>query len=390
VCLAVAACLFTAIGITIPVLPRMVERRLGGDDTSIGLLTAVYAVAAIGCRPLLAWVGRSGPRRLMISGGVVGAVGMIGHIGTRNLYVVGVARAVLAVGETLLFVGFASRISTLAPQGRDAEYASLGSVSVFMGLGSGPIVGEWFVERDRWSAPLLVSATLALVAALIALLVPRGLSRAEEPASEQDSDAADGRNRQLTKRQFVHPVGLPTGGVLALLVAAYFGWSAYIALHADDLGMDSAATIFVVFSIITLIARLAGAKVPERIGLIRSVRLAGLGIGAALAVTALWAAPAGVYVGTVVMAIGISFMYPSLAALTIRASDPRERTAALSTYTMFFEVGTGAAGLLIGPLAQATSRRVAFGAGSGIALVAIACTVPLAVWSANRESSRSS
>jgi hypothetical protein len=48
------------------------------------------------------------------------------------------------------------------------------------------------------------------------------------------------------------------------------------------------------------------------------------------------------------------------------------------------QVGAGAAGLVIGPLAEATSRRLAFGAGGGIAVVAIACTVPLAAWAARR------
>jgi predicted MFS family arabinose efflux permease len=379
----VAACLFTAIGITIPVLPRMVERRLGGNDASIGLLTAVYSVAAIGCRPLLAWVGRGGPRRLMISGGAIAAVGMLGHIGTTSLIVVGCARAVLAIGETLLFVGFASRIASLAPPGRDAEYASLGSVAVFTGLGAGPIVGEWFVSRDRWAAPFTVAAALAMTAAVLARAVPADVSsRSTTPTEATSTPLSSNRLRRL-----FHPVGLPTGGVLALLVAAYFGWSAYIALHADDLGMDSAAAIFVLFSVITLVARLAGAKVPERIGLIRSARLSGVGIGVALVVTALWAQPAGVYVGTVLMAVGISFMYPSLTALTVRAAGEKERTLALSTYTMFFEIGSGGAGLVVGPLAEATSRRTAFGFGGGIAAAAVACTVPLAAWAARRGAS---
>ncbi len=52
--------LFISIGITIPVMPRWVERELGGDDADIGMLVAVYAVVAIACRPVVGRIGRGG------------------------------------------------------------------------------------------------------------------------------------------------------------------------------------------------------------------------------------------------------------------------------------------------------------------------------------------
>lgn len=353
-------------------LPRYVERELGGNDRDIGLLVAVYAVSAIGCRPLVARVGRSGPRRLMWLGSVITAVGLVMHAGAANLGVVGAGRAVVAVGETLLFVGFASRITSLAPEGREAEYTSIGSVAVFAALGLGPIAGEWFVRRDEWAASFFVAAGLCLVAAVVAAVGVRA-----------DAPRADGAPAERTT--VFHTGGVPTGAVLALVIGAYFAWNSYIALHADDLGMADAAGIFVLFSAITLTARLLGATLPERIGLSRAVRIACIGVTVALLITAVWASPAGIYVGTAVMALGLAFAYPALTALTLQATRPQERTSVLSTFTMFFEVGSGGAGLIIGPIADATSRRVAFGVGAGVSAIGWLAMTPVERWALRRR-----
>ena len=74
----------------------------------------------------------------------------------------------------------------------------------------------------------------------------------------------------------------------------------------------------------------------------------------------LWPHPVGVFVSTVVMAIGISFNYPSLMAMTVNAVPERERVRAISTFTMFFEIGTACGALLFGTLADLTTKRTAF------------------------------
>ncbi len=358
--------------------PRWVERRLGGDDADLGMLVAVYAVAAIACRPFVARVGRSGARGLMGLGGIISALGMSVHAFAGNLGVVAVGRGVLAVGETLLFVGFASRITAIAPSGREAEYTSVGSVAVFAALGTGPLLGEFFVDRSAWEEAFLTGAALCLAAGLLALVVVRADGTGTDRTRAGDRTGAGDRPPAF------HRDALPTGSVLGLIMAAYFAWNTYIALHADDLGMDNAAGIFVVYSVVTLTARLAGAKVPERIGLFRSVRIAAAGVAVGLMVTAAWASPAGVYLGTVVLSLALAFAYPALTALTLQATRPSERTSVLSTFTMFFEVGSGLAGLSVGPVAEAAGRRAAFVVGAGASAVALAVMTPVSRWIGRR------
>jgi hypothetical protein len=70
-------------------------------------------------------------------------------------------------------------------------------------------------------------------------------------------------------------------------------------------------------------------------------------MGSGLAMLYLWPEPLGVFVSTIILAIGISFNYPSLMAMTVKAVPDRERVRAIATFTMFFDIGTatGATGV---------------------------------------------
>jgi MFS family permease len=74
--------------------------------------------------------------------------------------------------------------------------------------------------------------------------------------------------------------------------------------------------------------------------------------------------PVGVFASTVVVAIGISFQYPSLMAMVVDTVPEHERVRAISTFTMFFEIGTACGALVLGAVANLTSKRGAFLGGA--------------------------
>ncbi len=84
--------------------------------------------------------------------------------------------------------------------------------------------------------------------------------------------------------------------------------------------------------------------------------------------------PVGVFASTVIVAIGISFQYPSLMAMVVDTVPEHERVRAISTFTMFFEIGTACGALVLGAFANLTSKRSAFLGGAvfcGIGLVVL-------------------
>ena len=91
-------------------------------------------------------------------------------------------RVVTGIGEAAFFVGAATMITDLSPPDRRGEAVSYWSVAVYGGLAFGPALGEAVRGDDRYTLAWLVSAGLALVAALLGLATRRGRARDVGPA----------------------------------------------------------------------------------------------------------------------------------------------------------------------------------------------------------------
>ena len=86
--------LFVYIGVMVPLLPRLIEEQLGGNEIDIGLNLAVFSIAAIMIRPRLGrFAERHGLRTTMVGGALLAAVATAAC--TFINYAVGIAAAAL-------------------------------------------------------------------------------------------------------------------------------------------------------------------------------------------------------------------------------------------------------------------------------------------------------
>lgn len=353
---------FTAVGLCIPVLPRFTE-HIGGDDLDVGTLSTVYAVAAVLCRPLVVRAARRGDRFVIALGCATATVGFGLHAVATTLPLLWVARAVVAVGEALQFTGFTTLVNDLAPPHRRAEATSYSSVALFIGLGVGPLLGEVLAGRRAYVTAFFAAAACTVGAGLLCARLPRPVPT---PHDEVNGTV-------------FHRGALATGFVLACVMAGYVGWSSFLALRTDELGLHDAGRLFLLYSIVVLVIRLVGARIPERIGLVRCTTAAIASTTAGLALLATVDGRLGLVLGTIAVAIGMALIYPSLSALTIaRNPDRAQRAAVVGTFTMFFEVGSGIGGVLLGAVARAHGYQIAFAAGAGLVVAGLAGMRPLA------------
>lgn len=354
---------FVYIGVLVVVVPRFVEDRLGAGEFGVGLTLAAFAAAAILSRPLIGWAGdRFGRRRLMMAGAVLAAAagalsGLAGSLGALL-----VLRAATGVGEAALFVGAATMIADIAPVHRRAEAASYFSVAVFGGVGIGPVFGEWILADDRYVLTFAVAGAISLAAALLVLAVPRRIDRAA-------AERASGRPR--VRPRFLHPAALWPGVVLGSGIAGFAVFSAFLPEYSRSVGLSGAGGLFFVYSMVTLVLRLVGARVPERLGAGTSVTIALVLLAAGLVLPAVVPTATGLWGAAVVVGVGMAFMYPSLMALVVNRVDERERASALSSFTMFFEVGTVVGGLVLGTAGELLGKQAAFVGGSAMCLVGL-------------------
>ncbi len=344
---------FTYVGVLVPLLPTLVERGLGGSKFDIGLMMASFSIAAIACRPLLAAVGeRIGMRMLMVSGAVIAVCATIGAAFVTNRYALLPFRGLQGVGEAFLFVGGATVVSQSAPPSRRAEAASYYSVGVFVGLGLGPAFADRLVNAGRYRAAFFLGAGFVVLAGLLALAGPR------RSPSRHNGQATARRGPRL------HRGAVLPGIALAIGVASFSPFTAFIPDHARSVGFGGSAVVFGLYTVVCLVVRVFGARMPQRMGLVNAVVSSMVGMGAGMAVLASWPSQVGVVVGTVALALGVSLLFPSLSALASNTAADDEQVRMMSAFTMFFEVGVAMGGLVFGLVAQLTSQRGAFAAAA--------------------------
>ena len=353
---AAAAAFFVYVGILVPIIPTFIDDELGAGEIGVGLSLASFAAAAICVRPIIGrLVERVGRRAVMIGGSLLAGAAGMSMAFVHELWQLLLLRGVAGIGEAALFVGAATLIADLSPPDRRAEAASYFSVAVFGGLGIGPIIGDVILGDDRYARAFVIAGAFAWVAALLGLAVPRHVTPHVTVDVHTDLPVRHGFSR------IMHPAAVGPGLVLACGIAGFAVFTAFLPEHARDIGLAGSGSLFAGYSVVCLLLRFAGARWLERLGARRAVSIAFVTLAAALAGLAAFPAVWALWVAAGLIGVASAFLYPSLMALTVNRADERERPMAISSFTMFFEVGNISGGVVFGLIAELASKRAAFG-----------------------------
>ena len=332
---------------------------------AVGVAVGAFAVAAAILRPVSGRLGdRRGRRLLLVGGSLIFAVSVLCYGLIDALPWLVAMRVLSGVGEAAVFVGAATMAQDLAPPHRRGEAASYFSVAIYGGLGIGPPLGE--AVRRTWgtSDVWLVAAGFGLLAAALGLAVPRSVGGAHPAplggSGAVDEDAPAVSRASAWKRRVFHPAAVGPGVILMLATAGLAAFIAFMPLYARDLGLPGSGGVFLLYSALVLGVRIGGARLPDRLGATKAASAALVLQAAGFVLMGVWATVTGLYVATGIYALGVSLMYPSLLPLVIDAAPEAERSQAVGTFTLFFDVAQGAGGLLFGLVVSFGGNRSAF------------------------------
>ncbi|MET1231288.1 MAG: MFS transporter [Candidatus Limnocylindrales bacterium] len=345
VALALAAlAFFVAGGIVLPVAPRFASGPLGADAFGFGVSIGAFAIAALLARPIVGWASdRYGRRPLLLLGAGITIAGLGLHLLATDLIVFTLARGLLGIGEGFFFVAALAAGSDIAPVTRRGEALSFLSLSLYMGVVIGPVVGEVVLANGGFDAVWLVAAGMTGVALLLSLAVPE-----TAPARVAAIAAAAGgevEQRRARGRLF-HPRGLLPG---LLVLAGAWGMSGYftfLPFYATGVGLDGAGAPLAIYGLTVIVLRAFGARLPDQLGAARLSGVAMVVVVGGLSVIGLVPTPAGLLIGTVLYASGVAFLFPALMTCAVGRVDPEERGSVLGTTSAFLDLGFG-----IGPVA---------------------------------------
>lgn len=351
---------FLAVGATLPVLPRFVEGPLGSGSVAVGMTFGAFALSAVLLRP---WVGRIGDTRgrklLVIWGGALVALSVGAQVWITSLIPLLLVRLLTGAGEAAFYVGVASAINDLAPDERRGEALSYFSLSLFAGIGLGPVLGESVLEAISFDAAWIAAAALAALASITGLMLPE--------TRPDDMDPGD-------SARLVHPAALVPGAVMAASIWGLATFTAFVPLYALVIGLPGSRFLFAGHSAIVFAIRLFGARIPDRLGPHRSATGALIFSVIGFMVIGLWNEPAGLILGMALWSVGHSLAFPALMSMAVKAAPARERGAVVGTFTAFFDLSFGLGAVTAGGIVGLLGYRGGFlsssiAAGAGLVLL---------------------
>lgn len=347
---------FIALGTGIAVIPVFAKHTYGTGDTGVGIAVGAFAVGAVILRPFAGRIGdRWGRRPLIIGGAAIVSVSTVLYVTASSLPLLVGYRLFGGIGEAAFFVGAATMITDLAPIERRGEAISYWSVAVYCGLAFGPIIGEAVQAAWGYDAVWFVGAGFAGTAAVLGVMT-----------RETRPDVARAVGAPLLHRAAIIP-----GLTMFLGLIALAGYIAFLKLYGATVGLHDVGGFFVLYGSLVLAVRLFGARLPDQLGPLRGGTLALGGATTAMIVIAAWPTVAGLIVGTVVFAFGMSMMYTNLMTLALVGVDESQRAAVVGTFSAFFDLSQGLGALIVGVVASATSYRGGFIAGAVFALAGL-------------------
>ena len=354
---------FLAIGMLMPTIPRFVENVLGGGGVAVGVVAGAFAFTAAVLRP---WAGRIGDRQgrrvLVLGGAAVLGLSYVLYVFVDALVPLVLLRVLSGVGEAAMFVGAATAIQDLAPPERSGEAASYFSVAVYGGLGGGPPLGEAIQRAHGYDAVWIAAACACAVAFVLGWWTPVGATSGE-------------------RRRLLNSAALGPGAAMLLSLSGLAAFTGFLALYVDHEQLGDAGPVFATYGGLILAMRLAGARIADRFGARETAMFAVGCIVTGMLVMASWSSRPGVYAATVVFSIGMALQYPALIRLVIAQAPADQRSSAIATLSIFFDLSQGLGLFVLGAIvAVFDGERAAFLAAavlsSGAVVALLRVTTP--------------
>lgn len=364
---------FVAGGILLPVTPQYSEQVLLADRFAIGVVIGAFAVSSLLMRPFAGRLADQRGRRIaLLLGSALSIAAAAGHLFADTVPLLVVMRLALGAAEALFFVATLAAATDLAPENRRGEAISLMSLSLYLGIAVGPLLGEWVEEGYGFAAVWILTAGLYAVSVGLSWIVPETLPRdsggtaathraAPDAAPDPAPDPADGPR----KHPLIHPRGVGPG-LLALCGVWGMGpFFAFVPLLVDDLGLGTSGPYFGAFAIVVVVLRLVGARLPDRLGagVLAGSALVATAVGcliSGLAVARLIPVGEGLMLGTIVFGAGVAFTMPAIMAMAVIGVRPDERGAVVGTAGLFVDAAFGLSPAVLGFVATFTDYPPTF------------------------------
>ena len=340
-------------------LPGFLQ-QLGAGEAQIGRIMAAQAVGAIAVAPFAGRAMDTRGRRVVILAGValfVTAVAMYLTIRSISPYAYAV-RVLDGAATTMWYTALFTYAADLIPAERRTEGLAIFGISGLVAIGLGAQTGEMILSSTTYRGVFLC----ALVLAALGLLLCLPLRDVSPNHSEQRERAR--HVLATTVQRNLLPVWLAALAFFIAVVALF----AFMKTFVITTGTSSVGAFFGAYAIVAVALRTVAGRLPERLGIRRTLGVAMSCYAAGLGVLSIANTPGQVLAAGLLCGAGHGYTFPVLLSLVVTRARSAERGAA----TAFFATVDWLALLIAGPVVGVAIERVGYRtAFAGLALLLV-------------------
>ncbi|MGE0489387.1 MAG: MFS transporter [Vulcanimicrobiota bacterium] len=338
--------------------------RAGYPRWELGVIAGAFSLAGILIRIELGnWCHLRGRRFFFLFGCLLTALASLALAsGFTQPLLVAAIRMVHGAGIAIYLTSIWTWVADLAPPERVGELQGMFGVSGLLAGALGPALGEALVARAGFPVLFLAAGVLSL-AAFVGLLGlpdfhPQG---APSPASIFE----------LMGRRSLAPmlgVSVPLGWAMGLV------WC-FLAPYGVTRGLSSVAPFFLAFSVASILVRLGTGSWLDRLGPERLIPTAlACQVLSLLLLCKLAPSNAVVLLSGAALLYGLAHgvAYPALSLLTLRRTDPGDRSTGMALFTAAFDGGFLLGALASGLVAQVLSYPACFAVAASVLATSLA------------------
>ena len=347
----------TAFYVLMPTLPVYLQNVMHSDKNQVGVIMALYTLAAILARPFTGYILDTFGRKLLLIATISVfsllfflyplATALLPLMLLRFLHGLNWGAATTS-GFTLVvdFIPYEKR-------GRGIGYFGL-SFTIAMSIG--PVLGIRLMGENQYTLVFLVAGAIAVLGSLSAFLI-------RFPAFKSPA------NKKLNLNQLIARPSLPVSVTMFILAATNGGVVTFISLYANEIGLKSyTGWFFFIMAIGTTLTRLFSGKLFDRYGPTWISVFGMLAVSGGMMLLSQIPIPFGFLMAGFTVGIGFGVIFPTLQTMANNVVHRDRRGAANSTFLTGLDLGIGTGALLTGALSERLGLSWVYEASSLLAI----------------------
>ncbi len=326
--------IFFSFYMLVPILPFYAMNDLHLDESSTGVVLALYTIAALLIRPLSGFlVDKFSRKPLYLLCYALFTIVFAGYALTQIISLFIILRILHGFGFGLSTVSGSTIAIDVMPAERRGEGIGYFGLSYTFAQSLGPLTGFWLYSHYDFNVIFLIAFGFACFGLLS--IFPISLPSLERPKVAEVEET-------LSLDRFILIKGLPCILLLLLVGYGYGTLSNFIGLYcADSAFKCDPGMFFFIFAAGVVVSRLLSAKAINNDKVVSVASIGAILIAAGYFALAYCSASWLFIVGSVAVGIGFGCVNPAFQSLLINLAPHNRRGTANATFYTFFDLGIG-------------------------------------------------